>query len=252
MMFTEEIISETVRHSGSYGALGREEGRLWCVRQALVTVPHVKAWQTLAWSLLGFRCRWYGIFWRHLKLVVVFPSGIELSAYLYCITWLTWCLENRRASWCGYLCNRHYDTVFIIIIIRHELVPNRLLSTLSNGLFKALCVHLVYNSAFSCCSCLLLVQSLLCGSQNLDHVAAYHTILDHPDPDEGFMGNTERCVGAWRRARCVSTESNCESCNSYLFFTHALCDSGGWVWLGGYFVVCSRTVAEDRSVSGMW
>ena len=51
--------------------------------------------------------------------------------------------------------------------------------------------------------------------------------------------------------------SNGESCNSYLFFTHAFCDSGEWVCLSVYcvgvrFVVGSQTVAENRSVAGMW
>jgi len=41
-------------------------------------------------------------------------------------------------------------------------------------------------------------QSLLCGSQTIDHVAACLTIWDRPDLDEDFMrehGAVCRCVG---------------------------------------------------------
>jgi len=105
-------------------------------------------------------------------------------------------------------------------------------------------------------------QSLLCGSHTLDHVAAYLTIWDHPDLDEDFMGEHETvCRSLMSTGVHVSVslapESNAESCNSYLFLTHALCDSGEWVWLSGYcvgvyFVVGSQTVAEDSSFPGMW
>jgi hypothetical protein len=176
-------------------------------------------------------------------------------------------VENRLASWCGYLCFRHCDIVFIIIIIttRHVLGPNRLVSALPNGLFKTLCVHLVYSSAlllaFCCCSCLLLGSHCYAGRKLYimwRPTAQFWTTLIQTKVLWGTRnGVSELDAGRCARARCTTPESNCESCNSYLFLTHALYDSGEWVWLGGYcvgvyFVVGSETVAEDRCVPWMW
>jgi len=153
-------------------------------------------------------------------------------------------VENRCASWCGYLCFRHCDLIFTIIIIRHELGSNRLVSTLSNGLFKALCVHLVYNSAlllaFCCCLCLLLGSPCNSGRKlqiMWRPIAQFWTTLIQTKVLWGTRnGVSEPDAGRCARARCITPESNCESCNSYLFLTHALCDSGERVWLRGHCV----------------